>query len=92
MKLRIVGLLAIAAFAVIPDQSRAADLTPLVRFNGTDGANPGFGSLIADANGNLFGTTERGGASDLGDWLTNLGRKCKECFVTTWRYDNCQSV
>jgi len=37
----------------------------LLNFDGTDGANP-TGSLIADANGNLFGTTEYGGANDKG--------------------------
>jgi hypothetical protein len=36
------------------------ELTTLVNFNGTNGANP-FGSLIADANGDLFGVTEYGG-------------------------------
>src|SRR6185437_8646583 len=36
--------------------------TTLVSFNGTDGALPA-GSLIADANGNLFGTTSEGGAN-----------------------------
>jgi uncharacterized repeat protein (TIGR03803 family) len=39
--------------------------TVLVRFDGADGANP-FAGLIADANGNLFGTTFYGGASNLG--------------------------
>jgi uncharacterized repeat protein (TIGR03803 family) len=34
----------------------ASTPTTLVSFNGTDGANPD-GSLIADANGDLFGTT-----------------------------------
>jgi uncharacterized repeat protein (TIGR03803 family) len=34
--------------------------TTLVSFNGTDGASP-EGGLIADASGNLFGTTEAGG-------------------------------
>jgi uncharacterized repeat protein (TIGR03803 family) len=34
----------------------------LVSFNNGNGANP-IGSLIADANGDLFGTTEDGGAS-----------------------------
>jgi len=36
--------------------------TTLISFNGTNGANPVSG-LIADANGNLFGTTSNGGAS-----------------------------
>jgi len=35
--------------------------TTLVTFNGDNGAYPGVGSLIADANGDLFGTTEYGG-------------------------------
>jgi uncharacterized repeat protein (TIGR03803 family) len=38
--------------------------TTLVSFNGTNGANPD-GSLIADANGDLFGTTE-GGTTNAG--------------------------
>ena len=33
--------------------------------NGSDGANP-QGGLIADANGDLFGTTPNGGANGLG--------------------------
>jgi uncharacterized repeat protein (TIGR03803 family) len=39
----------------------ASTPTVLVSFNGTDGSEP-FGSLIADAAGDLFGTTESGGA------------------------------
>jgi hypothetical protein len=65
MNFRIFGLLAIAAFltAVAPGQSRAVNLTTLVNFNGTDGASPTTAGLIADANGNLFGTTVAGGNS-----------------------------
>src|SRR5208283_4617138 len=40
-------------------------LTTLVAFNGTNGADP-FGDLIVDAAGNLFGTTEEGGAYNAG--------------------------
>jgi uncharacterized repeat protein (TIGR03803 family) len=40
-------------------------LTTLVSFNSTNGAGP-FGSLIADANGNLFGTTSGGGTNGAG--------------------------
>ena len=40
-------------------------LTTLVSFNGSNGANPMSG-LIADANGNLFGTTYGGGANNYG--------------------------
>ena len=39
--------------------------TVLVSFNGTDGASPQAG-LIADARGNLFGTTGAGGANGAG--------------------------
>ena len=42
-------------------------LTTLATFNGANGAYPfAFGSLILDASGNLFGTTEHGGASNSG--------------------------
>ena len=36
----------------------ASTPTTLVSFNGTNGGGP-YGSLIADANGDLFGTTDR---------------------------------
>src|SRR5262249_42380629 len=39
--------------------------TTLVSFNGANGAAP-FGSLIADAHGDLFGTTYQGGANGQG--------------------------
>ena len=39
--------------------------TVLASFNGTDGASPA-GGLIADAAGNLFGTTSAGGANSVG--------------------------
>jgi uncharacterized repeat protein (TIGR03803 family) len=40
-------------------------LTTLVDFNGTNGAFP-YDALTADAAGDLFGTTEQGGADDAG--------------------------
>jgi uncharacterized repeat protein (TIGR03803 family) len=41
--------------------------TVLYSFGGSpDGANPSFGYLIRDAKGNLYGTTENGGAYDVG--------------------------
>jgi hypothetical protein len=56
---------------------RAANLTPLVSFcaqaNCTDGANP-FAGLIADANGNLFGTTEGGGANGAGGTVFEIAK------------------
>jgi uncharacterized repeat protein (TIGR03803 family) len=39
----------------------AAQLTTILSFNGSNGGDP-LAGLIADANGNLFGTTEAGGA------------------------------
>jgi len=43
----------------------ASEPVTLVSFNGANGAAP-FASLLADANGNLFGATTGGGASGLG--------------------------
>ena len=43
----------------------ASTPTTLVSLSGADGAAPSAG-LIADANGDLFGTTEQGGASGVG--------------------------
>ena len=42
-----------------------ATLTTLISFTGANGANP-EGSLIVDANGDLFGTTSHGGTSNKG--------------------------
>jgi uncharacterized repeat protein (TIGR03803 family) len=62
MKLCIAGLVAIAvAFTLAAGESRAANLTTLLSFDGTNGDVPRAG-LIADLNGNLFGTTFVGGA------------------------------
>jgi len=57
------ALLAFAITSNAPGPSHAAtpSLTTLVNFNGTNGWWPVAG-LIADASGNLFGTTFYGGA------------------------------
>ncbi len=52
---------AIIAAVWAPGAASAQTLTTLVSFNGADGANPEYGNLIADVNGNLFGTTAGGG-------------------------------
>lgn len=52
-----------------------ATLTTLASFSGADGAHPIYGSLLADANGNLFGATLSGGATGDGtvSELVNTG-------------------
>jgi uncharacterized repeat protein (TIGR03803 family) len=35
-------------------------------FSGSDGASPGWGSLLLDSAGNLYGTTGAGGAHNDG--------------------------
>ena len=57
---------ATAAVKLGPEkQALPYNLKILISFNSTNGANP-FGSLIADANGNLFGMTFNGGANGYG--------------------------
>ena len=79
MKLRISAGVAIAAFAVAASQSLAAtpNLTTLVSFcaetNCTDGAVPVAG-LIADANGDLFSTTQLGGSGGNGGTVYKIAK------------------
>lgn len=40
--------------------------TVLYRFNGNDGGNPAYGSLVFDQSGSLYGTTQNGGAHGYG--------------------------
>jgi uncharacterized repeat protein (TIGR03803 family) len=54
--------LGLAAMATRPAE---ADLTTLVNFNGTNGANPQSNPTV-DSSGNVFGTTPFGGSNNLG--------------------------
>jgi uncharacterized repeat protein (TIGR03803 family) len=56
-----------ALVAALTARSEAAlyKLTTVVAFNGTNGSNPD-GGLVADANGNLYGTTQTGGTHSMG--------------------------
>jgi uncharacterized repeat protein (TIGR03803 family) len=61
MKRTILCAVFLAAAAMISNPAPAQTLTKLVNFDGgNDGGNP-LGGLIADADGNLFGTTSQGG-------------------------------
>src|SRR5436190_2003791 len=64
---RIGGLLFIllSAAALATTEASAQTLTTLYSFTGSDGARP-YAGLIADASGNLYGTTDNGGASGYG--------------------------
>jgi len=57
--------------------------TVLYRFTGgTDGQNPLYGALVRDSAGNLYGTTSRGGASNLGVvFMLNRKGKGKETIL-----------
>ncbi len=63
----LLGALGLATVALASDPGRAATptLTTLVSFYSLNGAGPEAG-LIADAKGNLFGTTALGGANAMG--------------------------
>jgi uncharacterized repeat protein (TIGR03803 family) len=57
-----VALLGVATAIASPAQT----FTTLVNFNYTNGASPYFMSLVQGTDGNLYGTTESGGANGLG--------------------------
>jgi len=57
-----VALLGVATAIASPAQT----FTTLVNFNYTNGANPYFMSLVQGTDGNLYGTTEGGGANGSG--------------------------
>lgn len=52
--------------AAVSQAGFAQTYTPLYSFSGPDGANPYYGTLAIDANGNLYGTTYYGGAFNEG--------------------------
>lgn len=60
-----IGLGVLVGSLLSASASSAQTLTTLVSLNGSNGGYP-YAGLIADANGNLFGTTANGGASGLG--------------------------
>jgi hypothetical protein len=61
------GLVFVLLSALVGSASASGQtLTTLISFSGGNGADPYYGSLIADANGNLFGTTYGGGGSGYG--------------------------
>ena len=53
-------------FEIAKTGSTYGSLAVLATFDGTNGARPGYVTLIADMMGNLFGTTEVGGANNDG--------------------------
>ena len=65
MKLRILGVLAIAAYAGV-SAGHAASVTTLVSFSYTATGHDPTAGLIADAAGDLFGITDVGGANGEG--------------------------
>jgi hypothetical protein len=64
-------------------------LTTLVSFSSSNGAGP-FGSLIADANGDLFGTTRFGGAFNAGTVfeIVKTGAGYSSTPITLVNFDN----
>ncbi len=55
-------------FVVVATQAaQAQTFKTLYRFDGTHGESPYFGSVMQDAAGNLYGTTESGGAYGFGN-------------------------
>ncbi len=57
----IAGMLSACLYSAAASAAPIYHLTTLAAFDGTNGRLP-FAGLIADASGNLYGTTEQGGA------------------------------
>jgi len=62
---RAFGVLLLCAAAAIASPAKTT-LTTLVSFDGTNGANPEFMSLVQGTDGNFYGTTRGGGANGVG--------------------------
>jgi len=62
-------LLFFAATAIV---SPAQTFTTLAAFDQTNGATPRFGSLVQATNGDLYGTTEAGGATTMAQSTKSL--------------------
>jgi len=59
-------ILSVFCLAVALTSSAATTVTTLVSFDGTNGSQPEFGSLVQGTNGNFYGTTWSGGANIAG--------------------------
>ena len=60
-------------------------LTALASFDGTNGSNPQYETLYVDAKGNLYGTTDSGGAN--GSTYGTVFEVTDTGFVTTYSWD-----
>jgi len=68
LPLKMLPFLALITLASFPVEAQTVTFaaTTLHNFTNSDGANPGFGPLIMDGSGNLYGTTPNGGANGFG--------------------------
>jgi uncharacterized repeat protein (TIGR03803 family) len=59
------GSLSAATSSSITVSAESGTIAALASFNGTNGQNP-YGAMVIDSHGNLFGTTQNGGANNDG--------------------------